>query len=421
MSFINVVSALGDNNSIYPLIVRDCGIENLAKCTMTYKQNAKDSKLIAKEALRERIVDEYGTSAVWLGGIPFVEYIANKIIELKGYSSKIDLKLFKESTAQGLNINIEKFKTLAPEAVNDLKKAGKNRKIFQNLQIGKFFATTFIPIGIMGFLLPKLNFLYTKKKIDKLKNQKKSLISFEKNGVGEFAEKFKNKSQINFCGLEKMLYMSSLNKMMILDGGLTVGRVKTARNRKEKSEMIFKMAGMFYLNYFAPKKIEKYLNKLTKSLFGLNTSLDIKTLNDKSFIEELKSNKLVMPKEIDEKSILNFIDENPLSAFVSQLKKLKLVSFLENGVRDPRKFVDIDKIVLFKKSLEDFNIDALNSSSFEKYVKKALQAKSFSIVANILISSFLLAFALPKLQFLFRKLTTGSNLEPGIEGSMKNE
>ena len=98
-----------------------------------------------------------------------------------------------------------------------------------------------------------------------------------------------------------------------------------------------------------------------------------------------------------------------------------MVSFLENGVRDPRKFVDIDKIVLFKKSLEDFNIDALNSSSFEKYVKKALQAKSFSIVANILISSFLLAFVLPKLQFLFRKLTTGSNLEPGIEGSMKNE
>ena len=27
MSITNIVSALGDNNSIYPLLIRDCGIE----------------------------------------------------------------------------------------------------------------------------------------------------------------------------------------------------------------------------------------------------------------------------------------------------------------------------------------------------------------------------------------------------------
>ena len=72
MTLVNIISALGNNNSIYPLLIRDCGIENTAKCTMTYLQNAKKSKLIAKEATRERIIEEYGTSAIWLGGIPLL-------------------------------------------------------------------------------------------------------------------------------------------------------------------------------------------------------------------------------------------------------------------------------------------------------------------------------------------------------------
>ena len=112
MSLINIISALGNNNSIYPLIVRDCGIENLAKCYMTYKQNAKESKIIAREATRERIVDEYGTSAVWLGGIPLMQLVSDKFIESRGLSSKVDMKLFKETSSQGIDINIQKFKNL---------------------------------------------------------------------------------------------------------------------------------------------------------------------------------------------------------------------------------------------------------------------------------------------------------------------
>ena len=108
MSLINIISALGNNNSIYPLIVRDCGIENLAKCYMTYKQNAKESKIIAREATRERIVDEYGTSAVWLGGIPLMQLVSDKFIESRGLSSKVDMKLFKETSSQGIDINIQK-------------------------------------------------------------------------------------------------------------------------------------------------------------------------------------------------------------------------------------------------------------------------------------------------------------------------
>ena len=205
--------------------------------------------------------------------------------------------------------------------------------------------------------------------------------------------------------------------MVILDSGLTVGRIKTARNKNEKAEMAFKMAGMCFLNYVAPKKIEKLLNKLTKFIFGINTSLDVKILSDKNFINQIKKGALELPKNTDEKSVLDFIDNNSNSVFVEQIKKLKLVSFLENNIRDPRRYVEVDKINSFRESVVEFVSDAKKSNSIEQYAKKALMAKSFNTIANVAISSFLLAIVLPKLQFLFRKLLTGSNLDPGLVGN----
>ena len=418
MSLINIVSALGDNSSVYPLLVRDCGIENVAKCYLTYKQNAPVSKKVAREATRERIVDEYGTSAVWLGGVPLISKLSDKFIKSQKFAPEVNLKLFKETSAQGINLNIKKFKNLAPDAVKDLIKVRDNKKVFENLAVGKFFATTAIPIALMGFLLPKLNFLYTKNKNEK---RPKPQISFS--SLDEFmktTKKEKTSKNPSFKGLDKLANMSNLKKMMILDGGLTIGRVKTGRNKEEKAELAFKMAMMCYLNYIAPKNIEKGLNKLTKKLFKINTSLDVKVLNDKNFMEEIKNQKLLLPKGNDEKSIIEFIDKNTTSSFVQKAQKLNLVSILKNGVRDPRKYVEVDKLAEFKSSIEEFATDAIKSGNFESFRKSALGAKTFNTLANVAISSFLLAGVLPKIQFLFREKMTKSKLDPGVKKYAEN-
>lgn len=418
MSLVNIISALGNNNSIYPLLVRDCGIENVAKCYMTYKQNAKESKFAAQQATRERIIDEYTTSAIWLGGIPLLNKICDKFIDLSGFSSKVDTNLFKETKYQGIEKNIEKFKSIAPNEVKELIKIKNNKRIFQGMQIAKFFATTAIPIAIMGFILPKVNFSYTKKKI----NEKNSLQS-QKNrqGMIEFMQSSRKNSQINFTGIEKLANMSDLEKMMILDGGLTVGRVKTGRNKFEKAELAFKMAGMCFLNYIAPKWLEKGFNKITKKFFGVNTDLDVKLLDNKEFISSIKNNTLNLPKNSDEKTILDFIDNNPDSIFTQQAKKLNLISFLDNKIRDPRKMVNTEAIADLKASILEFATDALKSDSVEKFAKRALKAKSFNTFLNIATSSILLAYVLPKVQFLLRKLITGSSIDPGIKNTIKND
>ena len=139
MSLVNIISAVGNNSSVYPLIVRDCGIEVPTKIAMTYNQNLKDSKQMANNALRERLIDEYGTSIVWLGGIPLMNAVADWGIKKLGYDPKVNVSLLKENGKQGLKYNIEKFKNLAPDEVKSMEKVLKNLLIRNFLQVSLFY------------------------------------------------------------------------------------------------------------------------------------------------------------------------------------------------------------------------------------------------------------------------------------------
>jgi hypothetical protein len=72
---------------------------------------------MANNALRERAIDEYVCSAIWLSGIPIMDKICNWGIKKLGYDPNIDMNLFKNSANQSIEKNIEKFKDLAKEEV----------------------------------------------------------------------------------------------------------------------------------------------------------------------------------------------------------------------------------------------------------------------------------------------------------------
>ena len=402
MSLVNIISAIGNNSSVYPLIVRDCGIEVPSKVILTYRQNLKDSKQMAFNATRERLIDEYGTSIIWLGGIPAMDKLCNWGIKKMGYDPKVNISLLKENPKQGLKYNIEKFKNKAPEEVKQMEKVLKNKSFYQKLLAGKFILSTAIPVAIMGYFLPKFNFALTDK-IRKKQDAKKEEIRILKQGIEQ--------QNVSFKGIASSLAnMSTVNKMAITDGGLTVGRVGTARNKFEKMEMGFKMSMMMFLNFVAPIWIAKGLDSFSGKVFRTNVNLDPNLLNDKEFLKEVKENRFKLPKE----NIIEFLDQNPDSKFAKLSEKYCGVKFLKNRVRDPREFVDEEKIRKFQQEIEKFTKQAKNSGNIDKFAKKALKVKSANILANVGISSFLLACALPKITFILRKKVTGSDAEPGL-------
>lgn len=417
MMITNIISAIGNNSSVYPLIVRDCGIEVPAKILLTYNQNKKDDKEIAYLAARERFLDEYSSSAVWLGGIPLVGWLCNKLIKTKGLNPDVNLKLFnEEKDIQGIDYNIKKFKNIAPDAVKDLIKAKENKKLYEKLLAGKFIASTAIPILTMGFILPKIIFASSAKKIEKLRQENQSKKT--KNPIN-FTQKdrFYKSNTTSFTGswITKAANFSSQDKMAVTDGGYAIGRISTARNKNETIDLSFKMAGMMLLNYVAPKWIEKLLNKIT------GVELDPKILADKEFLSQIQNNTLQLPKSDNAKDLLEFVDntKNSKTLFVKYANEFEKIKMLDNGIRDPREYVNIKNLAKFRNDIEKFTQKATTQKNIKSFIKKAKIAKSANIISNVTISSFLLAYALPKAQFAFRKLVTGSDLEPGLAPAEK--
>lgn len=412
MIVTNIISAIGNNSSIYPLLVRDCCIEAPSKILIARKENLKESKEIANDATREKIIDEYATSGIWLGGIPMVEYFSDKFISKKGYNPIVNLNLFKveknKEAYQGIEYNINKFKNIqakdVQDAVQDLIKVKKNKGSFEKLLTKKFCAATIIPTIIMGFVLPKLNFALTKKIREK-----------------KAPQKAESKKEISFTGsfTSQIANLRTVDKMAISDGGLTVGRVTTSRNKDEAWANAFRMIGSMILNFVTPIYIAKGLDKLANKLFNINVNLDPKILADNEFINTIKNSKVELPKSNAEKDLIDFIDNKPQALFSRFAQKTGKVSYLKSGYRDPRKFVDIKDLGKFRNEFENFIAKAKQSKNIENFARKAKFVKSANILANVGISSFLLAGVLPAATYKFIKLTTGSYSDPGLVQNKK--
>lgn len=412
MIVTNIISAIGNNSSIYPLLVRDCCIEAPSKILIARKENLKESKEIANDATREKIIDEYVTSGIWLGGIPMVEYFSDKFISKKGYNPIVNLNLFKaeknKEAYQGIEYNINKFKNIqakdVQDAVQDLLKVKNNKGSFEKLLTKKFCAATIIPTIIMGFVLPKLNFALTKKIREK-----------------KAPQKAESKKEISFTGsfTSQIANLRTVDKMAISDGGLTVGRVTTSRNKDEAWANAFRMIGSMILNFVTPIYIAKGLDKLANKLFNINVNLDPKILADNEFINTIKNSKVELPKSNTEKDLIDFIDNKPQALFSRFAQKTGKVSYLKSGYRDPRKFVDIKDLGKFRNEFENFIAKAKQSKNIENFARKAKFVKSANILANVGISSFLLAGVLPAATYKFIKFTTGSYSDPGLVQNKK--
>lgn len=418
MSLTTIISAIGNTNKQYPLIVRDCGIEVPTKIVLTYNQNKEESPEVAKLAARERFLDEYAVSAVWLGGIPLVDRAVNYFIRKKGYNPDVNLKLFKESEAQGINLNIKNFEgKVSKTVIDDLKKVKNNKAVFEKMLALKFGLSTTIPMLFMGFILPKLIFASSGRKIEKLRAQK--LKKQQKAQSFDNPMDYIKNGKISFKGnaISQIANFSTVDKMAVTDGGYAIGRVATARNKNEAIDVGFKMAGMLFLNFVAPPYLAKFLDKATYKLSGLNVALDPIILDDKKFREAIKTKTLELPKNNTEKEIISFLDTKPQSLFSKYAKQFCDVKYLKNDIRDPRAWVNVKKLVQMKEEMENFAKNAIKSNDIAAFAQKAKWAKSFNILTNIGLSSALLAFALPKAQFAFRKFITGSDLEPGLATS----
>ena len=151
-----IYSTLGNTNSLVPMAIKD--IAN--SCGLTAGSYITGDKLEGKD----RFIDEFGTQAIWLFGIPAYK----KIIDLTLYKllkidPKFDVRNLKDNRENILNKSIEYADTSIKESI---KKASKNTKFTKNLALGKFIASTALTI-VSYAGLTKFRHNLTKKSAEK--------------------------------------------------------------------------------------------------------------------------------------------------------------------------------------------------------------------------------------------------------------
>ena len=445
-----IFSALGNNASLWSIATKD-GIETVGRTAMAYKERSKTSKNFGKLDAREKLIEANATSLVWLGGIPALKVLYDKLYTNRKYGfsqfkeygmdalAKTDIRLLNPDSPQALANATIRNEALAAQA----KKILDNPQMFKSTFVKRAMLSTLIPIALVGYVLPKTVYAFTHRMIAKQKREElKHAYSNQQthkdtliNSTPAFATFMgkANRTNLSFHGgtfLEKISkYFTQPNTNMVrVDGGILAGRAGSSRNWKEAGERTIYELGYIGILYKGGDLVAKGLNWVTKKIGGVSTALDARLLQDKSFTDsllELSKDKTLAQKALEiadtsEKGIISLIDNN-LAENAGKFKNITLQAAEKLGIinvvqgeRNPFRYIETDKITSLNKQLAEFVETLSNGKNAESLIKKAKWLKRGSIITNIAICSAALAYGLPKLQYFFRSKVSDNSVAPGL-------
>ncbi|MDD3594179.1 MAG: hypothetical protein PHX18_06095 [Candidatus Gastranaerophilales bacterium] len=444
----SIFSTLGNNSSLVPIIVKD-SVETVGRVSMAYNEGAKTSKRMGALDAREKLIEANTTSIVWLGGIPLLKVLFDKLItnnlygfnKIKEYGldafARTDIRLLNQKSPQALRLE-----NITDEALKGhVKKIVENPQGFKKLFATRSAVTTLLPALFLGWVLPKMIYKYTNSVIEKQKKQELK-HAFERQMANQHQIVDKNPAFASFMGKAKNNNLSfggiadtistwftcPVKNMVMVDAGLVSGRIATTRRPMETAERaIFELGYVLFL-YCGGKYVAKGLEAIGKKFFKTPISLDSKIIEDKNFqsmiMEATKNNKaagkLAAIKNIDEAGLIKLID-GELAKNGGKLKdltlqaaeKLGLISIVK-GKRNPLKYIEPEKVKELGQHIEDLITSAAGSKNAEKFISKVKNLRRASVIANVAACSFALAYILPQIQFWFRRTFNKTSVAPGL-------
>lgn len=420
-----VISTLGNKESLLPIMLKD-GVDSTALTVKSFKEGGVVEGT-------DRFIDEFGTQAIWIGGIPFykklIDWSAYKLAKI---NPEVDPRILNNNeyakwatdNAKGIMSN-SKTQTVKEALTDCLKDGGKTAK---NLYKGKIIAATALTLGTF-FALTKTKQNKTKHTvINEIKEQQKdkpSLKNVEYGNSAVFSEinKLTSNSQPSFKGVIQKavdgVMFNPVHNMKIIDAGITTERLACSRNKTEFAEHAIKEGSFLFFLYGFGNLLEKGINEFSSKVLKKPIDLGIDVLMDKKFSQALENGTILndiakMPannKSLTEK--LNFLVQNPDNIVVQAAKKSGIVSTVKdasgNVFVDTSKFIDTKAIETLAENLKD--IDGkfkVSGESVKKFLGKSKGLKVGSVMANIGVSCLFLGYIVPKAVYKYREMKTGS-------------
>lgn len=408
ISASKIYSILGNNDSLVPLAMKD--IANSMGLTA--------GSYITGDSIegKDRFIDEFGTQAIWLFGIPFYKKALDlTLFKSLGYDAKVDARLLQNQDVLKM---AQKF---APtQAIQDgIAKVAKNQKMYKGLTVAKFAASTLLTMGTY-FGLTKFRHKYTEEQIKKDYFQKTILNKEKFNFTSSvpFSAAFdevhgqQNKSkQPSFTGGWQEFMFNPVKNLMIVDASISGERLAHARNKQDFVGYAVKEGTFWAFMYFAGKKIQNALESHAEKKYNKSIDLDARVIES----EELKKvfeNKSIMkdlkefPLAGSDVEIYEFINKNPDNFVVQMAKKSDIIATMDgndtlfnklmkklnlphveisdkNAV-DTRRFIDISDVKGVATKLQKLHNQYENSGeTLEVFLKGVKKLKRSAIRSNI--------------------------------------
>lgn len=350
----NLISTLGNPSSTVPLLVKDT-------------VNALGSVEVSKKAsgnieAQDRLIDEFGTQAVWIFGLPIFKFAFDKIAyKFAKLDPNVDIRMLTEYDPKIRDFLISKSSPNVKKSITD---AINNPKTFKGLCIGKVtFAT--IATVIAYNCVASLRNAITQRNVEK--NHKNLKQQNDAKSFGNATQKNVSfsSSALNFV---QSFALDPVRNMALVDLAITSGRLGASRNKYETMEFALSEGSFWLFMYALSAPVAKGLEKISDKCFNKPVSLDIRILTDPDFENYLRNGKL-------EKDIKQFEDS---AKKIRDLDELK--SAIKNG--NLKSFIDKNQQNTFLTYLKDDNIEI----NIKDYDYKKLKSKN---LGDIDIASFL--------------------------------
>jgi hypothetical protein len=429
-----LVSKLGSPNSRIPMAAKD-----IFNCTgYTYFSYDAGGSIEGKD----RFVDEVGTGALWLFGIPTYKKLIDKtVFKQAGISPDVDMRIIRNKDY------FQKALENAPteKVYNELMQAGNNPKKTMGLTLLKVALSIGLTMASY-FGLTKAKQSMTKKNIEKeyLANQvketsqniptinpysKENPIFSDFTGMKQKNPSFGSAALVNMA---ENFVLDPIKNMLVLDMGISGERLINSRTDGEFGEYAIKEGSFLFFIYGADKLIKKGIETVSENIFKTPIQLDANFLSSDMAEEVLKSSKL--QKEIKDFSsnfskntnnMYDFIFKNQNNTVVEVAKKSGLISTIKdsagNSKIDTRKYIDTKQIQELTKNLEKFIQESKNSKDINSYLKKIKSFKVGSTLLNVGTCCLFLGYIVPKMMYNYRKKQQDGNNDFHVKTAYEKE
>ena len=416
-----IYSKLGNSNSLVPMAIKD--IANSVGLTA--------GSYITGDELegKDRFLDEFGTQAIWLFGIPAYK----KLLDFTLYKAlkidpNFDVRNFSKKRKKLINKTINYADSSIKESIIN---ATKNPKFSKNLAMGKFVVST--ALTILSYAgLTKYRHLQTKKAAQKEilkemqlenKDNKDKFLYTKPANKAAFNGLHQNKTQDQPAftgGISEFMY-NPVKNLMILDGSITAERLAESRNKQELAGYAIKEGSFWAFMYFASKPIQKFLeNRAEKNnQKPVAIDLDARVIESEDLAKAFKDGSLAKSSEKVLKlnsysNMLDYIHNNPDDFVVKMAKMSDIIPTLKKATQaddvDYRQFIDYDefqgvasKLKKLSQKFENFKATDVKDKSIEAFLKNVKKAKRSSIILNIGACIGALGVLAPALMVAMRK------------------